>query len=154
MTSVEDCPIIQLPRIERAEGSLTPVEGCQTVPFEIRRVYYLYDVVAGAERGGHAHVELDQFLVCVMGSFTVLLDDGRCRREIELNRGHYGLHIVPMIWRELRNFSSGAICLVLASRPYEESDYIRDRVAFLARKLVDAVAPVAGGDIAGGGSAA
>jgi hypothetical protein len=131
VNTVDDCRLIDLPRIPRPEGSITPVEAGDTIPFEIARVYYVYDVVGGSERGGHAHLELDQLIVCVMGAFTVVLDDGSARREVELNRGYVGLHVPPMVWRELVNFSSGAVSLVLASLPFAEADYVRDRDAFL-----------------------
>lgn len=133
-TTIDDCRVIDLPRIARPQGNITPVEGCETVPFEIERVYYLYDVVGGAERGGHAHRVLEQLIVAVMGAFTVTIDDGRTRREVELNRAYRGLYLPPMIWRELVNFSSGAVCVVLASRRYEEEDYIRDYEEFRHRK--------------------
>jgi dTDP-4-dehydrorhamnose 3,5-epimerase-like enzyme len=131
MNTVDDCRLIELPQVPRPEGSITPVEADRTIPFAIARVYYVYDVVGGSERGGHAHLELDQLIVSVMGAFTVVVDDGRDRREIELNRAYVGLHVPPMIWRELVNFSSGAVSLVLASLPYSEADYVRDRDAFV-----------------------
>jgi hypothetical protein len=134
MTTVNDCGLIDLPRIERAEGSITPIEGGKHVPFEIARVYYLYDVPGGASRGGHAHKELMQLLVSVMGSFDVVLDDGFVRKRITLNRGYYGLFLPKLIWRELENFSSGAICVVLASQPYRETEYIRDYSDFIQYK--------------------
>ena len=131
MTTVNDCRLVDLPRIERAEGSITPIEGARHVPFEIARVYYLYDMPGGASRGGHAHKELLQLMVAVMGSFDVVLDDGFSRRRVTLNRGYYGLYLPNLIWRKLENFSSGAICVVLASQPYEESDYLRDYSNFI-----------------------
>jgi hypothetical protein len=134
MTTVADCRIIELPRINRPEGSLTPVESGRTVPFEIARIYYVYDVVQGASRGGHAHIALHQLIVAAMSRFAVVVDDGTSRRQIELDRANQGLYIPPMIWRELIGFSSGAVCIVLASMPYDEADYIRDRGAFLAAK--------------------
>jgi hypothetical protein len=133
VNTVEHCRVIELPRIERVKGSITPVEaGTDAIPLAIARVYYIYDVAGGSERGGHAHLELDQVLVAVMGSFTVSLDDGEARREVELNRAYTGLHIPPMIWRELRNFSSGAVCLVLASIPYSEDEYVREYDRYLS----------------------
>ncbi len=123
---VYDCSIIELPRIIERSGNITPVEPNNTIPFGIERIYYLYDVPGGAERGGHAHKELQQLIVAASGSFSVVLDDGMQKRIIELNRPYFGLHIVPGIWRELINFSSGAVCLVLASLRYDEVDYIRD----------------------------
>jgi hypothetical protein len=119
--------IIELPRIEDTRGNLTFIEGDRHVPFSIGRVYYLYDVPGGAARGGHAHRKLEQFIIAASGSFDVVLDDGRGRREtISLRRSYLGIYLPSMTWREIENFSSGSVCLVLASRPYEESDYIRD----------------------------
>lgn len=131
MASVDDCRLLTLPRIERPQGNLTPVDGGADVCFDIARVYYLYDVPGGASRGGHAHRRLQQLIVSVMGSFEVVLDDGRQRRSVVLNRAYLGLYIPPMIWRDLVNFSSGGVCLVLASLPFEEAEYIRDYDAFL-----------------------
>jgi hypothetical protein len=131
MSSIDDCRLIELPRVERPEGSITPVEAGVTVPFDLARIYYIYDLVGGSERGGHAHLELEQLLVAVMGAFTVVLDDGHSRREVELNRAYRGLYIPRLIWRELHNFSSGAVCVVLASIAYSEEDYVRDYDAFL-----------------------
>jgi dTDP-4-dehydrorhamnose 3,5-epimerase-like enzyme len=118
--------IIDLPKITDNRGNLTFIEGNRHLPFEIRRVYYLYDVPAGAERGGHAHKNLEQFVIAASGSFTVVLDDGHRRRKFFLNRPHYGLYIPRMVWRELEDFSSGSICVVLASELYDESDYYRN----------------------------
>jgi hypothetical protein len=134
VTTIGDCRLIDLPRVERAEGSITPVEGGATIPFDIARVYYLYDVVGGASRGGHAHRQLEQLFVAAMGGFTVVLDDGRDRREVHLNRAYVGLYVPRMIWRELVDFSSGGVCVVLASLPYDEADYIRDHDEFVAAK--------------------
>ena len=134
MTTVNDCRLLDLPRIVREEGSITPIEGGKNVPFEIARVYYLYDVPGGALRGGHAHKELLQLMVSVMGSFDVVLDDGCTRRRVNLNRGYHGLYLPNLIWRELDNFSSGAICVVLASQPYEASEYIREYSNFIQYK--------------------
>lgn len=129
--TVADCPVLTLPKHSRPNGNLSVVENRLTVPFDVRRVYYLYDVPGGEERGGHAHRQLQQFLIAVSGSFDVILDDGFSRRTISLNRPYYGLHIKPGIWRELNNFSSGAVCLVLASEHYDEDDYIRRYDDFL-----------------------
>jgi hypothetical protein len=129
--SLKRCRLIELPRITDPRGNLTFVEGGRHVPFEIRRVYYLYDVPGGAERGGHCHKELEQVLIAMSGSFDVLLDDGRERARHHLNRSYYGLYIAPMVWRELDNFSSGSVCLALASAPYDEADYYRDYQTFL-----------------------
>ena len=123
---IEDCRIIDLPRIGEPRGNLTFVEGSRHVPFDFRRVYYLYDVPGGASRGGHAHRRLEQFVIAVAGSFDVVVDDGVKRASFFLNRSYYGLYIPTMVWRELENFSSGSVCLVLASDLYDESDYYRD----------------------------
>ena len=127
-----DCKIIDLPKISDPRGNLTFIEGGGHLPFAIERVYYLYDVPGGAERGGHAHKELHQFIIAISGSFDVVLDDGRQRQRFHLNRSYYGLYVCPMIWRELDNFSSGSVSLVLASHRYDESDYYRDYQAYLA----------------------
>jgi dTDP-4-dehydrorhamnose 3,5-epimerase-like enzyme len=115
-----------LPKIHNRAGNLTALENNKNIPFEIKRIYYLYDVPGGEDRGGHAHQELQQFIIAVSGAFDVLLDDGINKKIIHLDRPYIGLHIVPGIWRELLNFSSGAICVVLASEKYREEDYIRD----------------------------
>lgn len=131
---LSDCRLMELRRINARQGNITPVEQWRDVPFSIARVYYLYDLPGGESRGGHAHLELQQLLVCVMGALDVVIDDGSERRTIRLDRAYQGLLICPMIWRELQNFSSGAICLVLASEVYRESDYIRDYADFLSRR--------------------
>jgi dTDP-4-dehydrorhamnose 3,5-epimerase-like enzyme len=133
-TSVGDCRVIELPRLGDPRGNLTFVEGSVHIPFEIRRVFYLYDVPGGATRGGHAHRELEQLMVAMSGSFTVIVDDGNERRRISLNRSYRGLYIPRMIWREMEDFSSGAVCTVLASTRYDESDYFREYAAFRAAK--------------------
>ena len=125
-TTVHDCKIIDLPKIESEKGSITPIYEKEHIPFQIARVYYLYDVPGGAYRGGHAHHELEQLLISVMGSFDVVLSDGKERKRVALNRAYHGLYIPRLIWREIENFSSGANCLVLASHPYEEKDYVRE----------------------------
>lgn len=130
LMSIDGCQIIDLPKIADPRGNLTFIEGNNHVPFLIERVYYLYDVPGGAERGGHAHKELRQLLIAISGSFDVVLDDGRQRKKVQLNRSYNGLLINSMIWREIENFSSGAVCLVLASRRYDEEDYYRDYDAF------------------------
>jgi dTDP-4-dehydrorhamnose 3,5-epimerase-like enzyme len=131
VTSVDDCRVVELPRIFKSEGSITPLEGAgNEVPFEIERVFYVYDVVGGAVRGGHAHIELEQFVVATMGGLTVVLWDGEGERAVELNRAYQGLYVPPPIWMDLVNFSSGAVAVVLASAHYDESDYIRDRDEF------------------------
>jgi dTDP-4-dehydrorhamnose 3,5-epimerase-like enzyme len=128
--SVKDCKIIELPKISDPRGNLTFVEGNRHIPFDIRRVYYLYDVPGGAERGGHAHKELHQLIIAMSGSFDVVLDDTHEKRRFHLNRSYQGLYVCPMIWRELDNFSSGSVCMVLASNIYDESDYFRDYEVF------------------------
>lgn len=124
--------IISLPKIEDHRGNLTFVEGNRHLPFEIARVYYLYDVPGGATRGGHAHRTLQQVFIALSGSFDVKLDDGKETRTYSLNRSYIGLYVPRMTWRELENFSSGAVCLVLASLPYDESDYLRKYEDFRA----------------------
>ncbi|MDH7599256.1 MAG: FdtA/QdtA family cupin domain-containing protein [Sedimentisphaerales bacterium] len=133
-TTIGDCKLIDLPKISERRGAITPIYSGTHVPFDIARVYYLYDVPGGESRGGHAHKELQVLIVSVMGAFDVVLDDGEDRKRVRLDRGYYGLYIPAMIWRELENFSSGGICLVLASMPYDESDYIRDYDTFLKEK--------------------
>jgi dTDP-4-dehydrorhamnose 3,5-epimerase-like enzyme len=118
--------IVQLPRIQDPRGNLTFIEAEEHIPFDIKRVYYIYDVPGGSSRGGHAHKQLQQLMIAMAGSFDVILDDGREKRTFQLNRSYYGLYIPPMLWRELDNFSSGSVCLVLASTCYEEEDYYRN----------------------------
>ena len=125
-----DARIIQLPKIADYRGNLTFIEGNKHIPFSIQRVYYLYDVPGGEKRGGHAHKKLQQFIIAASGSFDVLLDDGHTKKTFRLDRSYYGLYIPNMIWRELVNFSSGAVCLTLASLLYDESDYYRDYKKF------------------------
>ena len=125
------CKLIELPKIAEPRGNLTFVEGGKLVPFDIKRVYYLYDVPGGAERGGHAHREMQQLIIAMSGSFDVILDDGYSKKRFHLNRSYYGLYVCPMIWRELDNFSSGSVCLSLASTHYDEADYYRDYNLFL-----------------------
>lgn len=132
--TVYDCSIIELPKIHNRAGNITPISNNIDIPFDIKRVYYLYDVPGGEERGGHAHNELQQYIIAASGSFDVVIDDGKIKRTISLNRPYFALHIVPGIWRELRNFSSGSICLVLASHKYDEEDYIRDYNVFLIQQ--------------------
>jgi len=129
--SIRDCRIIELPKISDPRGNLTFIEGSRHIPFEIKRVYYLYDVPGGATRGGHAHKKLEELIIAISGSFDVVLDDGYERKRFHLNRSYFGLYIPPMIWRELDNFSSASVCLVLASREYDESDYYRDYDEFI-----------------------
>jgi len=125
-SSIFDCVILPLNKIHNRAGNITILEGHNNVPFDIRRVYYLYDIPGGESRGGHAHKELSQLIVAASGSFNVLLNDGKNQKMVNLNRPDYGLFVVPWIWRELLDFSSGAICLVLASGKYDENDYMRD----------------------------
>lgn len=127
---VEDCKLIELGKNHHANGNLTVVENGMQVPFGIKRVYYLYDVPGGEERGGHSHKALKQFIVAISGAFDVVIDDGINQRTITLNRPYQGLLIVPGIWRVINNFSSGAVCLVLASEHYDEADYVRDYQEF------------------------
>ncbi len=123
---LDRCKLIDFPRIEDARGNLTFIEGSRHIPFDIRRVYYLYDVPGGATRAAHAHKTLHQLLIAMSGSFDVTLDDGRDRRRFQLNRSYFGLYIPPMIWRDIDNFSSGSVCMALASDFYSEDDYYRD----------------------------
>ena len=134
-TSVNDCKKVELDRHHSdRQGDLSVVENGKDVPFDVKRVYYLYDIPGGVERGGHAHKSLRQLIVAASGSFTVILDDGGEKRSITLNRPYQGLLVVPGIWRELVDFSSGAICLVLASEKYDENDYIREYSSFQKEK--------------------
>ena len=123
--------MIDLPKIADPRGNLTFVEGGRNVPFEIKRVFYLYDVPGGESRGGHAHRKCKQFIVAMSGSFDVIVDDGEKRRTFTLNRSYYGLYLPSMIWREMANFSSGSVCMVLASEFYDESDYFREHDEFI-----------------------
>ena len=125
------CQIIGLPIIHDARGNLTFIEGTKHIPFEIKRVYYVYDVPGGAERGGHAHKGLHQFLIAMSGSFDVHIDDGTVQQIFHLNRSYLGLYIPNMTWRYIDNFSSGSVCLVLASNVYDESDYHRNYKEFI-----------------------
>jgi hypothetical protein len=134
---IEKCRLVDFPKISNPSGNLTFIEGGRHIPFEIQRVYYLYDVPGGAERGGHAHKALHQLIIAMSGSFDVLLDDGCQRKSYHMNRSYYGLYLCPMVWREINNFSSGAVCLALVSAPYDESDYIRDYDAFIAAARTD-----------------
>ena len=129
--SVYDCSVIELPRIKNRAGNITPVENDTNLPFAVSRVFYLYDIPGGEDRGAHSHKECHQFLVAVSGSFEIELNDGVNKRTIALNRPYYGLHIPPGIWAAEKGFSSGAICLVLASHKYDEKDYIRNYEEYL-----------------------
>lgn len=128
---LKDCRLINLPKISDVRGNLTFVEGQNHIPFDIKRVYYLYDVPGGADRGAHAHKVLHQFVICMSGSFDIVLDDGFKERRFHLNRSYNGIYVCPMMWRYLDNFSSGSVCMVLASTTYDGDDYIRDRGAFM-----------------------
>jgi len=129
---VDDCKLVELPVVHDPQGNLTFVEAQRHAPFEIARVFYIYDVPGGATRGGHAHRKLEQLMVAMSGSFDVVLDDGSERKSLTLNRSYVGLYLPPMIWREMVNFSSGSVCMVLASAYYDESDYYRDYEEFRA----------------------
>lgn len=131
-SSICGCQLIDLPVVHDPRGNLTFIENGEHIPFAIKRVYYLYDVPGGAERGGHAHKALHQLVIAVSGSFDVHLDDGTNKTSFHLNRANFGLYVPPMMWREIDNFSGGSVCLVLASELYDEQDYHRDYEAFLA----------------------
>ncbi|MDA3866014.1 MAG: FdtA/QdtA family cupin domain-containing protein [Salinivirgaceae bacterium] len=131
-TSVYDCSVIELSKIENRAGNITPVTNNRDIPFSINRIFYIYDIPGGEDRGAHAHKECHQFLVPASGSFEVELDDGKTKRTVMLNRPYYGLHIPPGVWAAEKSFSSGAICLVLASHKYEETDYIRNYEEYIA----------------------
>lgn len=129
--SIDLCKVVELPKIHDPRGNLTFIEGGRHIPFDIQRVYYLYDVPGGSERGGHAHKGLSQLIIAMSGSFDVVLDDGKEKKRVHLSRSYFGLYVCPMIWRELDNFSSGSVCMVLASNRYDEEDYYRDYSKFL-----------------------
>ena len=130
--NIDNCRLINLPKISDPRGNLSFIEGGQHIPFDIQRVYYLYDVPGGSDRGSHAHKNLHQFIVAMSGSFDVVLDDGKDKKRFHLNRSYNGLYVCPMMWRDLDNFSSGAVCMVLASAHYDETDYIRDYSEFFS----------------------
>ena len=131
LLTVFDCSLISLPVIKDRSGNITPVHNSKELPFDVKRIFYLYDVPGGESRGAHAHKECHQFLIAASGSFEVLLDDGEKKHTVQLNRPYVGLHIPPLIWASEINFSSGSICLVLASAFYSEADYIRDFSEFI-----------------------
>lgn len=126
LPTIYDCPVIELQKIQNRAGNITPITELENVPFEIQRVFYLYDIPGGENRGAHAHKECHQFLIAASGSFEIFMDDGINKKTVSLNRPYFGLHIPPGIWAAEQGFSSGAICLVLASHKYDETDYIRD----------------------------
>lgn len=132
--NVFDCSIIELPKISDRRGNLTPVYSDENIPFDVKRVFYLYDIPGGESRGAHAHKKCHQFLIAASGSFEVVLDDGKNKRTVVLNRPFYGLHIPPGIWAHEQGFSSGSVCLVLASEKYDAEDYIRDYEEFIRFK--------------------
>ena len=134
-TTVFDCSILELPRIKNRSGNITVIENNKEIPFDVKRIFYLYDIPGGESRGAHAHKECHQFLVSASGSFEVQLDDGKVKKTAMLNQPYMGLHIPPGIWASEVNFSSGAICLVLASSMYDESDYLREYTEFLDYKI-------------------
>ena len=129
--SLSQCKTINLPKVSDTRGNLTFIESGSHIPFDIQRIYYLYDVPCGAERGGHAHIQLQQLIIAISGSFDILLDDGKNKQVFHLNKSYIGLYVCPYIWRELSNFSPGSVCMVLASNFYCEDDYYRDHNDFL-----------------------
>lgn len=134
MTTVYDCPLIYLQKIGDRKGNITAVNNNKEIPFDVKRVFYLYDIPGGESRGAHAHKECHQFLIAVSGSFEVLLDDGKIKKLVQLNTPNIGLHIPPGIWASEVNFSSGSVCLVLASEEYNEKDYLRGYNNYLVYK--------------------
>ncbi|HYF25996.1 MAG TPA: FdtA/QdtA family cupin domain-containing protein [Baekduia sp.] len=138
--ALKDCRIVGFPKINDPRGNLTFIEGGNHLDYDIKRVYYIYDVPGGAERGGHAHKQTQELLVAMSGSFDVVLNDGMVEQKFHLNRSHYGLYVPPMTWRHLENFSSGSVCMVLASERYTEEDYFRAYADF-EQALRDEQAP-------------
>jgi dTDP-4-dehydrorhamnose 3,5-epimerase-like enzyme len=132
--SIYNCNVIELPKVHNRAGNITSINNLQEIPFEIKRIYYSYDIPGGEGRGGHAHKNLEQLIIAATGSFDITLDDGKSKKTIMLNRPNFGLHIVPGMWRDISNFSSGSICLVLASSVYDPNDYIRTYPDFLEFK--------------------
>lgn len=128
---LDNCKIIDLPKYTDPRGNLSVIEGNNHIPFDIKRVYYLYDVPGGSMRAGHGHIELQQIIIAMSGSFDVIVDDGYSRKKIHMNRSYYGLYVPKMMWREIDNFSSGAVCLVLASTVYNPDDYFHDYSEFV-----------------------
>ncbi len=134
--TISDCTLIELPRIHNRAGNITAVQNGIELPFDVQRIYYLYDIPAGETRGAHGHKNLEQLIIAASGSFDITLDDGRSNKTVQLNKPYVGLHIRPGIWRDITNFSSGAICLVLASSLYDEADYLRDYELFKQYKKI------------------
>jgi hypothetical protein len=132
--TVYSCSIYELPKIHNRAGNITVLENNKNIPFDIKRIFFLYDIPGGEDRGGHAHKKLHQFMIAVSGSFDVLIDDGKNKKIVRLDRPYFGLHIIPGIWNQLLNFSSGAVCLVLASDYFITEDYIKDYQIFLMQK--------------------
>jgi hypothetical protein len=133
-STVFDCTLVTFDKNHEVKGNLTAVNNREQIPFDVKRIYYLYDVPSGLSRGGHAHKDLQQLVVALSGSFDITLDDGKAKRKFQLSRPNMGLLIPSGLWRELNNFSSGLICLVMASKLYEESDYIRDYSEYIEYK--------------------
>jgi hypothetical protein len=136
-STISDCKILELPKIYNRAGNITPIEGIKDIPFNIKRVFYIYDIPGGEDRGAHSHVRCHQLLIAASGSFDVLLDDGVEKKTVNLNRPYYGLHIPPGIWAAEGAFSSGSVCLVMTSELYSAEDYIRDYDTFLNYKELD-----------------
>ncbi len=136
-STVYECSVIEIDKHHHHKGNISVIENSKTIPFDVKRVYYLYDVPGGESRGGHAHKELQQLIIAVSGSFNITLDDGTVKRTFQLNHPYQGLLVVPGIWRELDDFSSGSVCLVLASHLFETEDYIRDYDEFIKYKKND-----------------
>ena len=137
MPTVFDCSVIKLPQIKYRSGNITPITNGIELPFSVKRVFYIYDIPGGEDRGAHAHKECHQFIVAVSGSFEIELNDGKIKRSILLNRPYFGLHILPGIWAAEKNFCSGAVCLVLTSHKYDDNDYIRKYKEYLNYRMLD-----------------
>lgn len=131
-TSINDCVVTQLPKITDPRGNLSFIEGNEHIPFDVERTYWIYDVPGGQTRGGHAYNELQEFIIALSGSFDLVVDDGKNKKTIQLNRSYYGVYVPKMIWRSIENFSTNSLCLILASKPYSEEFYIRDYQQFLS----------------------